>query len=114
MQDTLYSLPVVNQITPYLSQRQMGDLPIVVVSHPKVRAAIALQGAHLLSWQPSGQQPVIWLSDKTPFATGKAIRGGVPICWPWFGPAGEPAHGFARNQPWTLTAHDENEDAVML
>lgn len=114
MQDTLYSLPVVNQITPYLSQRQMGDLPIVVVSHPKVRAAIALQGAHLLSWQPSGQQPVIWLSDKTPFAAGKAIRGGVPICWPWFGPAGEPAHGFARNQPWTLTAHDENEDAVML
>lgn len=114
MQDTLYSLPVVNQITPYLSQRQTGDLPIVVVSHPKVRAAIALQGAHLLSWQPSGQQPVIWLSDKTPFATGKAIRGGVPICWPWFGPAGEPAHGFARNQPWTLTAHDENEDAVML
>ena len=92
MQDTHYSLPVVNQITPYLSQRQVGDLPIVVVSHPKVRAAIALQGAHLLSWQPSGQQPVIWLSDKTPFAAGKAIRGGVPICWPWFGPAGEPGH----------------------
>ena len=92
----------------------MGDLPIVVISHPKVRAAIALQGAHLLAWQPSGQKPVIWLSEKTPFVTGKAIRGGVPICWPWFGPAGEPAHGFARNQPWTLTAHDENEDAVML
>lgn len=114
IQDTLYALPVVNQITPYLSQRQMGELPIVVISHPKVRAAIALQGAHLLSWQPSGQQPVIWLSEKTPFIAGKAIRGGVPVCWPWFGPAGEPAHGFARNQAWTLTAHDENEDAVML
>lgn len=114
MHNSLFNLPVVTQITPYLSQRQMGELPILVISHPKVRAAIALQGAHLLAWQPAGQQPAIWLSDKTPFVSGKAIRGGVPVCWPWFGPAGEPAHGFARNQPWTLTAHDENEDAVML
>lgn len=114
MQDTLFTLPVREQITPYLSQRQQGDLPVLVISHPKVRAAIALQGAHLLAWQPAGQSPAIWLSAKTPFVNGKAIRGGVPICWPWFGPAGEPAHGFARNQPWTLTAHDENDEAVML
>jgi len=114
MQDTLFTLPVVEQITPYLSLRQQGELPVLVISHPKVRAAIALQGAHLLAWQPCGQQPVIWLSHKTPFVAGKAIRGGVPVCWPWFGPAGEPAHGFARTLPWTLTAHDENEDGVML
>jgi len=114
MHDSLYTLPVVKQITPYLSQRQMGELPILVISHPKFRAAVALQGAHLLSWQPGGHQPVIWLSSKTPFVAGKAIRGGMPICWPWFGPAGEPAHGFARNLPWTLTAHDEHDDAVML
>ncbi|ADU69512.1 D-hexose-6-phosphate mutarotase [Pantoea sp. At-9b] len=114
MQESLFSLPVVQQITPYLSQRQIGELPVIIVSHPRVRAAITLQGAHLLAWQPSGQQPVLWLSEKTPFATGKAIRGGVPICWPWFGPAGEPAHGFARNQPWTLSAHDENEEGVIL
>ncbi|MDF7658442.1 D-hexose-6-phosphate mutarotase [Erwiniaceae bacterium L1_54_6] len=114
MQESLFSLPVVAQITPYLSQRQIGDLPVIIVNHPRVRAAITLQGAHLLAWQPSGQQPVLWLSDKTPFAEGKAIRGGVPICWPWFGPAGEPAHGFARNLPWTLSAHDENEEGVIL
>lgn len=114
MQDKLFSLPVVTQISPYLSQRQVGELPTIVVSHPKVRAAITLQGAHLIAWQPSGEQPVLWLSDKSLFAPGKAIRGGVPICWPWFGPAGEPAHGFARTQPWTLSAHDENEDGVML
>ncbi|WP_286881605.1 D-hexose-6-phosphate mutarotase, partial [Pantoea sp. UBA5037] len=110
----LFSLPVVTQISPYLSQRQVGELPAIIVSHPKVRAALTLQGAHLIAWQPSGEQPVLWLSDKSQFAAGKAIRGGVPICWPWFGPAGEPAHGFARNQPWTLSAHDENEDGVML
>lgn len=114
MQDKLFSLPVVTQITPYLSQRQVGDLPAIVISHPKVRAAITLQGAHLIAWQPSGEKPVIWLSDKTPFSPGKAIRGGVPICWPWFGPAGEPAHGFARNQNWTLSAHDENDEGVIL
>ncbi|ERK18064.1 Aldose 1-epimerase family protein YeaD [Pantoea sp. AS-PWVM4] len=114
MQESLFSLPVVQQITPYLSQRQIGELPVIIVSHPRVRAAITLQGAHLLAWQPSGQQPVLWLSEKTPFAVGKAIRGGVPICWPWFGPAGEPAHGFARNQSWTLSAHDENEEGVIL
>jgi glucose-6-phosphate 1-epimerase len=114
MQDKLFSLPVVTQITPYLSQRQVGDLPAIVISHPKVRAAITLQGAHLIAWQPSGEKPVIWLSDKTPFSPGKAIRGGVPICWPWFGPAGEPAHGFARNQTWTLSAHDQNDEGVIL
>lgn len=114
MQDKLFSLPVVTQISPYLSQRQVGELPTIVISHPKVRAAITLQGAHLLAWQPSGEKPVLWLSDKSLFSPGKAIRGGVPICWPWFGPAGEPAHGFARIQTWKLTAHDENEDGVML
>ncbi|HCW97264.1 MAG TPA: D-hexose-6-phosphate mutarotase [Pantoea sp.] len=114
MQDKIFSLPVVKQITPYLSQRQLGDLPVIVVSHPQVRAAITFQGAHLIAWQPSGEKPVIWLSEKSLFSAGKAIRGGVPICWPWFGPEGEPAHGFARNQPWALSAHDENNENVML
>ncbi|WP_437610630.1 D-hexose-6-phosphate mutarotase [Erwinia sp. V71] len=114
MNEQLFALPVVNQITPYLSLRQTGELPVIVVSHPKVRAAVTLQGAQLIAWQPSGEKPVIWLSEKTPLIPGKAIRGGVPICWPWFGPAGEPAHGFARNLPWKLSAHDENEDGVML
>ena len=117
MQDKLFSLPVVTQISPYLTQRQIGELPAIVVSHPKVRAAITLQGAHLIAWQPSGEKPVLWLSDKSLFAPGKAIRGGVPICWPWFGPAKEqglPAHGFARNLPWALQAHNEDESSVVL
>ncbi|WP_130835167.1 D-hexose-6-phosphate mutarotase [[Erwinia] mediterraneensis] len=114
MQDKLFSLPVVEQLSPYLSRRQAGELPVLVINHPRLRAAVALQGAQLLAWQPGGEQPVIWLSDKTPLASGKAIRGGVPICWPWFGPAGEPSHGFARTQPWVLSAHDENDEGVIL
>ncbi|VXC84743.1 conserved hypothetical protein [Enterobacterales bacterium 8AC] len=112
--EKIFTLPVTEQITPFISQRQLDELPVVVVTHPKVRAAISLQGAHLLAWQPEGDRPVIWLSENTPFKQGIAIRGGVPICWPWFGTAGTPSHGFARNQPWCLTAHDEDENGVNL
>ena len=70
-------------------------------------ASIALQGAHVLTWQPVGHKPVIWLSKAAKFVSGKSVRGGVPLCWPWFGPheseAGYPGHGFARTIPWTLT-----------
>lgn len=71
-------------------------------------ASIALQGAHVMTWQPTGQAPVIWLSPQAKFAPGKSIRGGVPLCWPWFGPhasePGYPGHGFARTIPWQLVA----------
>ena len=114
LSEKIFTLPVQEQITPYISQRQIDELPVVVVNHPKVRAAVTLQGAHLLTWQPSGEKPVLWLSSETAFKNGVAIRGGIPICWPWFGPVGQPAHGFARNLPWTLTAHDEDESGVIL
>lgn len=69
-------------------------------------ASIALQGAHVMTWQPVGQKPVIWLSKAAKFAPGKSIRGGVPLCWPWFGPhateTAYPGHGFARTTLWEL------------
>lgn len=112
--EKLFSLPVASQLSHSLSLRQMGEQPILVIDHPKVRAAIAFQGAHLLAWQPEGHQPVIWLSEKSNWQPGKAIRGGVPICWPWFGASAEPSHGFVRNLPWSLSAHDENDEGVLL
>lgn len=114
MTEQLFSLPVVNQISTSVSQRQIDELPVLVVTHPKVRAAIALQGAHLLLWQPEGEEPVLWMSSASAFKEGVAIRGGIPICWPWFGPAGQPSHGFARNLPWELTDHKENDEGVVL
>ncbi|MDP1654169.1 MAG: D-hexose-6-phosphate mutarotase [Rhodocyclaceae bacterium] len=85
-------------------------------------ATIALQGAHVMTWQPKGQKPVIWLSSQAKFAPGKSIRGGVPLCWPWFGQhataateAGYPGHGFARTIPWTLfDARQLPDDRVRL
>ena len=71
-------------------------------------AEIALQGAQVLTWAPAGQAAVVWLSPAARFAAGKSLRGGVPVCWPWFGPHPEdpakPGHGFARNLDWEVVA----------
>lgn len=115
MINKIFALPVIEQLTPVLSRRQLDDLDLIVVDHPQVKASFALQGAHLLSWKPVGEEEVLWLSNNTPFKTGVALRGGVPICWPWFGPAaqqGLPSHGFARNLPWALKAHNEDDASL--
>jgi glucose-6-phosphate 1-epimerase len=69
-------------------------------------ATLALQGAHVMTYQPKDHEPLIWLSKLAKLAPGKSIRGGVPICWPWFGPHATngqfPGHGFARTVPWQL------------
>jgi glucose-6-phosphate 1-epimerase len=86
--------------------RTPSGLIYVNVTTPHATATVYLQGAHLTAWQPTGQQPVLFLSRKSDFEPGKAIRGGVPIAFPWFanrhdGKTG-PSHGFARIQDWTL------------
>jgi glucose-6-phosphate 1-epimerase len=81
------------------------------ITTPACTAELYLQGAHLTQWQPTGQQPVLFLSDRSAFAPGKAIRGGIPIIFPWFGARSAtpenprtdgPSHGFARTAAWTL------------
>jgi len=83
-----------------------GGLPLVELSSTHGSAVVVLQGGHMLSWIPRGERPVIWLSKDAKFAPGKSIRGGVPVCWPWFGPhpreTNYPAHGFARIVPWQV------------
>jgi len=83
-----------------------GGLIMAEVTNEHAQATIALQGAQVLSWVPNGQQPVIWLSDEATFTPGKSIRGGIPVCWPWFGAHPEhqdyPAHGFVRAAEWEV------------
>lgn len=83
-----------------------GGLAIAEIANSHAEASIALQGAHVMTFQPKGQAPVLWLSQFGKFAAGKSIRGGVPVCWPWFGPhpteTGFPAHGFARTVMWEV------------
>jgi len=90
--------------------------PVIEIDNQYASAAIALHGGQVMRWQPHGQAPVIWLSDKAVYREGKAIRGGVPVCWPWFGPnpidKGLPAHGFARNLFWRLASIDQLDEGV--
>ena len=114
MNENLLALPVAEQLTPSVSLRRIGELPLVVVDHPEVRGAVTLQGAQVVGWQPTGAEPGLWLSEKTEWTEGRAVRGGVPLCWPWFGPAGSPSHGFARTTRWELEAYEESADGVRL
>lgn len=86
--------------------RGKGDLIFVRVLNPFAEAEIALHGAHVVSYIPVNQPPVLWMSEKSDFSANGAIRGGIPICWPWFGahPTDKllPAHGFARRSNWHI------------
>ncbi|WP_051258678.1 D-hexose-6-phosphate mutarotase [Chitinibacter tainanensis] len=87
-----------------------GDgLPLVTIENELGRATLALQGAHLLSFIPAGGKELLWVSPLAKFADDKAVRGGIPLCMPWFGghPAGLPSHGFARTMDWTLASAEQ-------
>ena len=101
----------------YPSQHQPGDagLPMLLVENRQARAVIAVQGAHVMSFQPKGQREMLWISPKTLFESGKPIRGGIPLCLPWFGPHSEDKtwlHGFARTRQWTLVGSNTLADGA--
>ena len=82
-----------------------GGLPFAHLANDLGTATVCLQGAHLTEWQPrSAATPVTFLAAAAHYAPGKAIRGGIPVCWPWFGahPTEKslPSHGFARTAQW--------------
>jgi glucose-6-phosphate 1-epimerase len=80
-----------------------GGLTRLAVNTSVSTAEIYLQGAHVTGFQKTGEPPLLFLSRLSQFAPGQLIRGGVPICFPWFGPrAGDVAHGFARLAEWEL------------
>jgi D-hexose-6-phosphate mutarotase len=80
-----------------------GSLPLVKIKTPWSTAEIYLHGAHVTHFQKNGEPPLIFMSAKSHFTPGKAIRGGVPICLPWFGNReGDSSHGFARFTEWQL------------
>ena len=80
--------------------------PILQIETPTCRARLSLRGGQILAWQPRSHEPVLWLSDGALFEPEKAIRGGIPVCWPWFADhpsdPNKPSHGFARVRDWEL------------
>ena len=80
-----------------------GGLAKIVVTTPASQAEIYPHGAHITHFQKTGEAPLLFLSRRSGFAAGQPIRGGVPICFPWFGGRdGEPSHGFVRLVEWQL------------
>lgn len=79
--------------------------------------AVVDSGAHVTHWTPDGE-PVLFLSSRAEFAPGRPIRGGVPVCFPWFGPGRDgqsrPAHGWARTLDWTLSQATEVDGVTTL
>jgi len=90
---------------------------------------ISQQGAQILSYQEDEQPPLIWLSEQAAYKRGQSVRGGVPVCWPWFGslqrnpqavqalhlqPEAAPAHGLVRNLDWQLQNIDSSDAGVHL
>ena len=90
------------------------DFPILKIETALCTAEISLYGGHVLSWAPAGHKPVIYMSPKAVFKKGKALRGGIPLCWPWFGKNTEdaslPSHGIARISTWQVGRCEEGED----
>jgi glucose-6-phosphate 1-epimerase len=95
-----------------------NDFPILEIVHTSCRARVALSGAHVMEWTPAGEEPVLYLSPAAVLERGKPIRGGIPVCWPWFGPHPDgvlqAAHGFARTSLWTLKACEDMGASVEL
>ena len=87
--------------------------PIFEINHPTCVARVALHGAHVMSWQPVDEEEVLYLSPDAVYKEGKAIRGGIPVCWPWFNAhpadATQPSHGLVRGCLWEFL--DAAEDA---
>jgi glucose-6-phosphate 1-epimerase len=115
--------------TPQVESVTIDELNCWRISHGTTELLVAQQGAHIVSYQVDGQQPLIWSNEQAVFKKGKAIRGGMPICWPWFGnlernppsvqamrQSDEPAkaHGEVRALDWELMGMGEDGDALIV
>ena len=95
-----------------------GGLPKVRVTSARAEGEIYLHGAHVTSWKPAGREEVFFVSSQSRWEDGRAIRGGIPICFPWFGNKADdpkaPAHGFVRTKAWQLESIARVGDAVQV
>ena len=113
--------------TPNVEAVKLDQLNCWRIRQGQAELLVAQQGAHILSYQLAGQPPLIWLNDEAVFQTGKSIRAGVPVCWPWFGnfernppsvqamrvsdqPAS--AHGLVRALDWELEGIETEGDSL--
>ncbi|MCU1718565.1 D-hexose-6-phosphate mutarotase [Pseudomonas sp. 5P_3.1_Bac2] len=98
------------------SWRRHQGRELLLINHPLCQAVFSVQGAQLLHFQPRGERPLLWCAARWPQVG--AIRGGVPVCWPWFGrhptETGWPHHGWARLDDWQLLSKSSSAQGVQL
>lgn len=100
--------------TPIPISRNQGQEALELIAPDGARATLLLHGAHLVSWVPAGATEQLYLSPKSGFATGQAVRGGVPVIFPQFAARGPlPRHGFARTKPWQLVSAEQGEQDAL-
>ena len=108
-----FAIPGIAQIT-----AGNGGLPRISITTPAATAEIYLHGAQVTSWRPVGHEDVIFLSEHSQFETGKAIRGGIPVCFPWFRNKVDdpkaPSHGVVRTKAWELDSVESHGDTVVV
>ena len=83
----------------------------IEINNAKAHATISTYSGQVLSYRPKSQKDdLLFVSEKAYYEDGKAIKGGIPVCWPWFGAdpddLGRPAHGFVRNRQWEVTGSE--------
>lgn len=86
-----------------------GGFPLIKITNDQATAEVSVYAGHVLSFRPATEsEDLIFVSSEVQYKAGKAIRGGIPICWPWFGPdpegMGRPNHGFVRNRLWNVVS----------
>lgn len=96
-----------------------GGLPMIKINHSKANALISIHAGQVLSFQPVNEpEDLMFLSEKAYYQSGKAIKGGAPVCWPWFGPdpedLGRPGHGFVRNRAWNVISTATTTDGDII
>ena len=116
-------------ITTSIERITLGELVCWRLQGPAGELVVAEQGAQIVSYQEWDQPPLLWVSDEAEYKEGVSLRGGVPVCWPWFGDlkrnpkdiqamhtdvASAPAHGFARTAMWQLLDLEDQGEEVRL
>lgn len=99
-----------------IQKKMANGFAYIEIQNKNAKAKVALQGGHLFHYQLQGKKPLLWLSEASSFTRGKAIRGGIPLCWPWFGQHSSdpelPQHGFARTAAFELGETNEIDDGT--
>lgn len=115
--------------TANVERLELGALTCWRLSLNGSELLITQQGAQILSYQQAGQQPIIWLSQEASYEPANSVRGGVPVCWPWFGnlqrnppavqgmhaqPLQAGAHGLVRSIDWALQEVDQQDNSISI